>query len=160
MTEPQLKEFFGPAIFKFVHEFYGRPQQKGARLVENPHDMQGGRVMILELSLKRPIGEGKANSLSLVRGKMEAAAGSTTPSISQSTLRLVTSRSRLRFLPCCAQPSPVAARNSCYSGALLIFIAAGLRKAKAGTEFLIRSDKPWSRPATGTSYLRGIAKTG
>jgi hypothetical protein len=27
LTEPQLEEFFGPAIFKFVDEHYGGPQQ-------------------------------------------------------------------------------------------------------------------------------------
>jgi hypothetical protein len=31
LTEPQLEEFFGPAIFKFVHECYGGPQQDRPR---------------------------------------------------------------------------------------------------------------------------------
>jgi hypothetical protein len=31
LTEPQLEEFFGPAIFKFVHEYYGGPQQDRPR---------------------------------------------------------------------------------------------------------------------------------
>jgi hypothetical protein len=31
LTEPQLEEFFGPAIFKFVHEYYGGPQQNRPR---------------------------------------------------------------------------------------------------------------------------------
>ena len=31
LTEPQLEDFFGPAIFKFVHEFYGGPQPKSSQ---------------------------------------------------------------------------------------------------------------------------------
>lgn len=96
--------------------------------------------MILELGLKGSIGEGKSISASLIRGKLEGAAGSYSAihfSIDSEGGDFEESFAIFTMLR--AQPFPVAATaiRQCYSGALLIFMAAGLRKAKAGTEFLI-----------------------
>jgi ATP-dependent protease ClpP protease subunit len=97
--------------------------------------------MILELKLKGSIGPGKSISASLIRGQLEAAAGSynaihvtIVDSDGGDSSEAFEIMSLLRD-----QPLPVAAtaKRHCYSGALLIFMAAGLRKATAHAEFLI-----------------------
>jgi ATP-dependent protease ClpP protease subunit len=96
--------------------------------------------MVLELKLKGPIGEGKSISASLIRGQLEAAAGSynaihfTISSKGGDFSEAIEIFTMLR-----AQPFPVAATaiGEVFSGALLVFMAAGLRKAKASAEFLI-----------------------
>src|SRR4051812_45871518 len=96
--------------------------------------------MILELNLKGSIGPQKSISESLIRRRIEAATGSfnaihftidstggdVEESFAISTMLL-------------ALPFPIAATaiGECFSGALLIFMAAGLRKAKTGTRFLL-----------------------
>jgi ATP-dependent protease ClpP protease subunit len=95
---------------------------------------------VLELKLKGPIGLGKSVSASLIRGQLEAAAGSfnaihfTIDSAGGDFAESLEIYSMLR-----AQVFPVAATaiGQCCSGGLIIFMAAGLRKAKAGTEFQI-----------------------
>jgi ATP-dependent protease ClpP protease subunit len=96
--------------------------------------------MILELKLKGPVGAGRSISASFIRGQLEAAAGSfnaihfTIDSKGGDFSESLEIYSMLR-----AQVCPVAATaiGECCSGALIIFMAAGLRKAKAGTEFQI-----------------------
>jgi ATP-dependent protease ClpP protease subunit len=98
-------------------------------------------LMVLELSLKGPVGAGKSISASLIRGQLEAAARTynaihvtIVDSDGGDSSEAFEIMSLLRD-----QPLPVAAtaKRHCYSGALLIFMAAGLRKATAHAEFLI-----------------------
>jgi ATP-dependent protease ClpP protease subunit len=96
--------------------------------------------MILEFTLRGPIGAGKSISASLIRGQLEAAAGYfnaihfTIDSKGGDFAESFEIYSMLR-----AQVCPVAATaiGEVCSGALIVFMSAGLRKAKAGTEFLI-----------------------
>jgi ATP-dependent protease ClpP protease subunit len=96
--------------------------------------------MVLELKLKGPIGEGESISASLIRGQLEAAAGSfnaihfTIDSQGGDFEESFAIYTMLRALP---YPVAATAIRECCSGALLVFLAAGLRKAKAGTQFLI-----------------------
>jgi ATP-dependent protease ClpP protease subunit len=97
--------------------------------------------MVLELILRGPIGAGKSISASRIRSQLEAAAGSYNAihvTIVDSDGGDFREASEI-FSLLRDQPLPVAAtaKRHCYSGALLIFMAAGLRRATAHAEFLI-----------------------
>jgi ATP-dependent protease ClpP protease subunit len=91
---------------------------------------------VLELTLKGAIGEGKPISLSSVRNRLSV------ESISAIHFQINSQGGCAResfaiYNLLRAQPVPVAATatGECNSGGLLIFMAAALRKAKAGAEF-------------------------
>jgi ATP-dependent protease ClpP protease subunit len=96
--------------------------------------------MVLELSLKGQIGEGLGISLESVREKIAAAAGtfdaiefaiSSNGGDFDQALALFTMFRSLPF------PVAATATGDVFSGALLVFMSAGLRKAKASAQFLI-----------------------
>ncbi|MBR1149340.1 ATP-dependent Clp protease proteolytic subunit [Bradyrhizobium sp. JYMT SZCCT0428] len=95
--------------------------------------------MILELTLKGAVGPDKPISVRAIREKLDTAGSYSALSIdiistggsSEEGFAIYT---LLRALPV---PIVATATAECFSSALLVYMAAGLRRAKAGAEFLL-----------------------
>jgi len=94
--------------------------------------------MVLELKLNGEVGEDKPISLGSVRNKL-AAESFTAIHIEIRSQGGCAAEAFAIYNLLRAQPVPVAATaiGECHSGGLIIFMAASLRKAKAGAEFLL-----------------------
>jgi ATP-dependent protease ClpP protease subunit len=95
-------------------------------------------VGVLELKLNGEVGEDKPISLSSVRNRLAAESFNAIHIEIRSQGGCAASAFSIYNL-LRAQPVPVAATaiGECHSGGLIIFMAASLRKAKAGAEFLL-----------------------
>ena len=93
-------------------------------------------VAVLELKLKGEVGEGKAICLSGLRSRL-AAESFDAIHFDINSSGGCASESFAIYNLLRAQPVPVAATaiGACHSGGLIIYMAAALRKAKAGAEF-------------------------